>query len=65
MAEAQSSITVQLNPGTYYLCACGRSKNTPFCDGTHQGSSFQPIALELDMPKVVEVTGSMQPELRS
>ncbi len=26
---------LQLEPGTYWWCACGRSKNQPFCDGTH------------------------------
>ena len=29
---------------TYYWCACGRSKNQPFCDGSHQGSDFTPVA---------------------
>ena len=26
----------------YYFCNCGRSKNQPFCDGSHTGSPFQP-----------------------
>ena len=26
----------------YYWCACGLSKNQPFCDGSHQGTSFNP-----------------------
>ncbi|WP_434359954.1 glutamate synthase-related protein [Parasalinivibrio latis] len=26
----------------YYFCACGRSKNQPFCDGSHAGTSFTP-----------------------
>jgi len=26
---------------TYALCRCGKSKNTPFCDGTHMESHFQ------------------------
>ncbi len=26
----------------YYFCTCGRSKNQPFCDGSHAGTSFTP-----------------------
>lgn len=26
----------------YYFCTCGQSKNQPFCDGSHKGSSFSP-----------------------
>lgn len=33
---------------TYHWCACGRSKNQPFCDGSHQGTSFLPIAYTAD-----------------
>ncbi len=29
---------------TYYWCACGRSQSQPYCDGSHQGSSFEPVA---------------------
>ncbi|MCP4077406.1 MAG: CDGSH iron-sulfur domain-containing protein [Gammaproteobacteria bacterium] len=37
--------TVEVEAGeTYYWCACGRSKNQPFCDGSHQGTGFQPVA---------------------
>ena len=27
---------------TYYWCACGQSRNQPFCDGSHKGSAFAP-----------------------
>ena len=27
---------------TYYWCACGQSKNQPFCDGSHQHTEFVP-----------------------
>lgn len=27
----------------YFWCACGRSKSQPFCDGSHQVTSFKPL----------------------
>ncbi|EAR10115.1 glutamate synthase-related protein [Reinekea blandensis] len=27
----------------YWFCACGRSQNQPFCDGSHKGTGFKPI----------------------
>ena len=27
---------------TYAWCACGQSKNQPWCDGSHQVTSFTP-----------------------
>ncbi|GLP95502.1 glutamate synthase-related protein [Paraferrimonas sedimenticola] len=36
---------VELSKGdTIYFCACGRSKNQPFCDGSHKGTDFKPLA---------------------
>ena len=32
----------------YYFCACGESKNQPFCDGSHKTTSFKPIAFTAD-----------------
>jgi CDGSH-type Zn-finger protein/mannose-6-phosphate isomerase-like protein (cupin superfamily) len=29
---------------TYYWCTCGRSKRQPYCDGSHAGTEFQPLA---------------------
>lgn len=42
-----------LDPGTYYWCSCGQSKNQPFCDGSHQGSEFAPLAFTIDVKKEV------------
>ena len=36
---------VTLNKGKeYYFCSCGQSNNQPFCDGSHAGTDFIPIA---------------------
>jgi len=32
----------------YHWCACGRSKNQPFCDGSHRGTTFTPLAFTAD-----------------
>jgi CDGSH-type Zn-finger protein len=38
---------VQLEAGkSYSWCACGRSANQPFCDGSHKGTEFTPVRFE-------------------
>lgn len=40
---------VTVNAGEeYYWCACGQSKNQPFCDGSHAGTEFSPLAFSPD-----------------
>ena len=36
-----------LEAGTYYWCQCGRSRDQPFCDGSHQGTGIEPVELSL------------------
>ncbi len=38
---------LELEPGTYWWCACGRSQSQPFCDGSHKGTDFTPVKFEL------------------
>ena len=28
---------------SYFWCACGRSANQPFCDGSHKGTGLSPV----------------------
>lgn len=46
-------IIMEMEAGTYFWCACGKSNNQPFCDGSHRGSSFTPIKVEINEPKKV------------
>lgn len=45
---------------TYYWCACGRSKNQPFCDGSHQGSGIEPMSFKAEESKKVFLCGCKQ-----
>ena len=41
------SIKLDMEPGIYFWCACGRSKNQPFCDGSHKVTSFTPLEITI------------------
>ena len=38
---------------SYFWCACGQSKNQPFCDGSHAGTDFAPLKWEAQETKRV------------
>ena len=46
-------IVKDMAAGTYYWCACGNSKNQPFCDGAHKGTGFTPKQVVIAEPKKV------------
>lgn len=38
-------IAIELKEGEkYFFCRCGRSADQPFCDGSHKGTGFIPLA---------------------
>jgi CDGSH-type Zn-finger protein len=43
--------------GSYWWCACGLSKAQPHCDGSHKGSGFSPLKVDLKEPKTVAWCG--------
>lgn len=44
-------IVLENEPGTYFWCACGRSENQPYCDGSHKGTEFNPVKTEIEKEK--------------
>ena len=36
---------------TYFWCACGKSANQPFCDGSHKDTEFTPVKFEAETSK--------------
>lgn len=44
---------LDLEPGTYWWCACGKSATQPFCDGSHKGTGLGPVKFELAEAKKV------------
>jgi len=44
-------IMMELEPGTYYWCSCGKSKKLPLCDGAHKGSERVPVEFKITEKK--------------
>lgn len=49
---------IQVEAGkAYFWCACGKSANQPFCDGSHKGSEFSPVKYVADADREVYFCG--------
>jgi CDGSH-type Zn-finger protein len=54
----KSPYAVELEQGkTYYWCACGRSKDQPFCDGSHKDTGIEPVAYTAEKTGTVYLCG--------
>jgi CDGSH-type Zn-finger protein len=42
---------------SYWWCACGRSRNQPFCDGSHAGTGLTPIEYKAEAERKVFFCG--------
>jgi len=56
----KSPYVVELEPGTYWWCSCGKSTSQPFCDGSHKGSDFSPVELKVTEKKKIGLCGCKQ-----
>jgi CDGSH-type Zn-finger protein len=50
---SQSPSIIELEPGDYWWCACGHSRQQPFCDGSHKGSGYGPEKVSIGEKKTV------------
>lgn len=44
---AKAPAVLDLEPGTYWWCACGLTSTQPFCNGAHKGTGFAPVKVEI------------------
>jgi CDGSH iron-sulfur domain-containing protein 3 len=53
----RSPYVVELAPGDFWWCACGRSKRQPVCDGSHKGSEFAPVKFTMSEAQKIRLCG--------
>ena len=53
----RSSFKENCQAKKYTWCACGLSENQPYCDGSHKGTGFSPITVEIEEEKKVSWCG--------
>lgn len=55
IAVGKMPVVMELEPGTYYWCSCGKSAKQPFCDGAHKGTEFKPVPFSVDEKKKIPI----------
>ena len=53
----KSPYILQLAPGKYWWCACGKSARQPFCDGSHKSGEFSPVKVTITSNTPVALCG--------
>ncbi len=51
----QHPLVIDMEPGTYYWCGCGQSKEAPFCDSSHEGTGICPVEFTIEEPRRVAI----------
>jgi len=53
----KSPFVIEVEPGNYAWCACGRSQKQPYCDGSHKGTGMHPIVAKIEEKKRIAWCG--------
>lgn len=53
----KAPFVLKTDAGTYWWCACGRSKGQPFCDGSHKDTGLSPIKTDIPDARTVAWCG--------
>jgi CDGSH iron-sulfur domain-containing protein 3 len=53
MKDKDHPLKIELKPGNYKWCACGKTKKTPWCDGTCKGA--KPVKFKIAEKKTVKI----------
>lgn len=59
MSDPKQPYVIKETPGEKYYCACGKSENRPYCDGSHERlkTGIEPIAVTIEAEKNVAWCG--------
>lgn len=57
LVAQKHSYKIELEPGEYLWCACGRSQTQPFCDDSHIGTGIEPVTFSIIEKKVYSICG--------
>jgi len=64
MEQRKEPYILHEEPGLKKYCACGLSKNLPYCDGSHHGTGIHSFKVEIEEAKTVAICGCGQSKSR-
>ena len=62
LVPQKSPYAVELAPGDYWWCVCGRSLRQPFCDSSHKASGIVPVKFTVNEAQRVWLCGCKHSE---